>query len=72
MNKHDQDNLHFLLHADNATLQDWYDKMDHADHVYAAELLHQAQLELSARMDTLAEPAEDLSAANAILSKFRL
>jgi len=46
MNKHDRDNLNFLMNASKATLDDWYAKMDQDDIDYAFELLAQAKTEL--------------------------
>jgi guanylate kinase len=46
MNKHDRDNLNFLLNASKSTLNDWYDKVGQDDIEYAFELLAQAKAEL--------------------------
>lgn len=45
MNKHDEDNLNFLLSVDIVTLYDWYGKVDEDDHLYAIELLTKFNLE---------------------------
>lgn len=71
MNDNDKHNLDFLLSADSATLQDWYNKMGPEDHQYADELLKQAKIELTLRELDLGS-VEDLSAAAAVLSKYRL
>lgn len=77
MNKHDRDNLKFLLTASKETLQDWYSKMDEDDLRYAMELLDAYSKELDVRSALL----EDLPLmskknlypeANAVLAKFRL
>lgn len=77
MNKHDRDNLKFLLTASKETLQDWYSKMDEDDLCYAMELLDAYSKELDVRSALL----EDLPLmskknlypeANAVLAKFRL
>lgn len=49
MNKHDRDNLNFLLSLDRDTLKDWYSKVDQEDHEYAQELLAIYSLELKQR-----------------------
>jgi hypothetical protein len=46
MNKHDRDNLEFLMAATPEVLEDWYDKMDDDDIAYAFELLEAYQVEL--------------------------
>lgn len=68
MNKHDRDNLEFLLSATPDIIADWYSKMSEDDIAYAKELLAQAELEFAA----LAEAKMDCTEANALLSKFTL
>ena len=46
MDKHDRDNLNFLLNASKETLDDWYAQMDQDDISYAFELLQMAKSEL--------------------------
>jgi hypothetical protein len=74
MNTWDRDNLNFLLTASRKTLEDWHDQADEDDLAYAMELLQQASDELTLKelavLDQVAD--EDLTAAQAVLSKFRL
>jgi hypothetical protein len=46
MNKHDRDNLNFLLTASKKTLNNWYASVDEDDIQYAFELLQMAKTEL--------------------------
>jgi hypothetical protein len=46
MNKHDRDNLEFLMAATPEVLEDWYNQMDDDDIEYAFELLEAYQVEL--------------------------
>jgi hypothetical protein len=74
MNTWDRDNLNFLLTASRKTLEDWHDQADEDDLAYAMELLQQASDELTLKelavLDQVAD--EDLTAAQAVLSMFRL
>jgi len=74
MNTWDRDNLNFLLTASRKTLQDWHDQADEDDLTYAMELLHRASSELKMQeldmLDQLAD--EDLTVAQAVLTRFRL
>lgn len=82
MNKHDQDNLRFLLTASKETLQDWYSQINEDDLAYAMELLDAYSKELDQRqvMNSLDDAIESLESnfddpyaeANAALAKFRL
>lgn len=74
MNKHDQDNLQFLLSADESTMESWYRSVSEDDIKYAMELLqmHRSELELR-EFDLIdAEAEQDLSEAQAVLSRFTL
>ena len=74
MNKHDQDNLQFLLSADESTMESWYRSVSEDDLKYAMELLqmHRSELELR-EFDLIdAEAKQDLSEAQAVLSRFTL
>ena len=72
MNKHDRDNLQFLLSADKKTMDSWYQTVGEDDVEYALELLQLYRTELELRefeiIDTEAE--QDLSQAQAVLSRF--
>lgn len=52
MNKHDKDNLRFLMTVDKKVLQDWYKQADEDDLVYAMELLAQFEIELTNAVDS--------------------
>jgi len=74
MNNWDRDNLNFLLNADRETMEDWYHMATEDDFKYAAELFRRARVELA--MTELAlvddEAVEDMSEAQAVLTRFRL
>jgi hypothetical protein len=72
MNDHDRGNLHFLLSADESTMQEWYNQVDQDDVEYALELLQMASAELTVKEMELAEADEtlDLTQAQAVLSRF--
>lgn len=74
MNDWDRNNLNFLLTASPEVMQQWHDHADQDDYNYAMELLQAAQteLELMALDQIETEVGEDLSAAQAVLSGFRL
>lgn len=74
MNKHDQDNLNFLLAADKTTLDQWYQTVSQDDVEYALELLqmHRSELELRELELTDLEAEEDLSQAQSVLARFTL
>lgn len=46
MKKHDRENLEFLMAATPEVLEDWYNKMEEDDILYAFELLDAYQQEL--------------------------
>lgn len=66
MNQHDRDNLDFLLNASPEVIQDWYEKMEDDDIMYAFELLELAKEELIEQQMA----GNDLSEARAIISKY--
>jgi hypothetical protein len=70
MNKHDKDNLRFLLCSSNEIITDWFHKTSEDDILYAMELLNTAQVEMS--MQLLNDEVEDLTDANNALKKFML
>jgi hypothetical protein len=67
MDKHDKDNLNFLLNATPEVIQDWYEKMEDDDIQYAFELLELAKEELIEQQIA----GSDLSDAGAIILKYR-
>lgn len=58
MNKHDRDNLEFLLNASSEVIADWMNTVDEDDVVYAHELLAMAAEELNERARALVVEAE--------------
>lgn len=46
MNKHDRDNLNFLLHLDSDAFEQWYESVSQDDLDYAQEIMAQAALEM--------------------------
>jgi predicted nucleotide-binding protein (sugar kinase/HSP70/actin superfamily) len=66
VNQHDRDNLDFLLNASPEVIQDWYEKMEDDDIMYAFELLELAKEELIEQQMA----GNDLSEARAIISKY--
>ena len=66
MNQHDRDNLDFLLNASPEVIQDWYNKVEDDDILYAFELLEMAREELIEQQMA----GNDLSDARAIISKY--
>ena len=64
MNRHDRENLEFLLAADSATIRDWAGKMNPDDIVYAQELLLQHSADLRERSREILVEAEMARLAN--------
>jgi len=78
MNRHDRENLEFLLAADSATIRDWAGKMNPDDIVYAQELLLQHSADLRERSREILVEAEmarldnNYELANTYLKQFRI
>ena len=76
MNDWDKNNLEFLLSMKTEQeWLDWFAATEEDDHIYAMELIKLAQSELVVKSMELKEEyleEEDLSVAQAVLSKFRL
>jgi len=72
MNKHDRDNLQFIMSLNQEELNKWYDEISYDDSVYAMELLLQAQLELDVKVAETFDDVMNTSEANSILKKFML
>jgi hypothetical protein len=74
MNKHDKDNLNFLLTASKETLNDWYNSLGEDDIDYAFELLQMAKTELILKELELLDVVDDVEDADRavieILEKF--
>ncbi len=67
MNQHDRDNLDFLINASPEVIQDWYNKVEDDDILYAFELLEMAKEELI----EMQIAGSDLSDAKAIILKYK-
>ena len=67
MNQRDRDNLDFLLNASPEIIQDWYNKVEDDDILYAFELLEMAKEELI----EMQIAGSDLSDARAIILKYK-
>jgi hypothetical protein len=67
MNQRDRDNLDFLLNASPEIIQDWYNKVEDDDILYAFELLEMAKEELI----EMQIAGSDLSDVKAIILKYK-
>ena len=78
MNDWDRNNLHFILDADEATLEDFYSWATEDDLAYALSLVREAKTELLLQeADILDEiltdaTADDVTDASTMLRKFQL
>jgi hypothetical protein len=78
MNDWDRNNLHFILDADEATLEDFYSWATEDDLAYALSLVREAKTELLIQeADILDEllttaTAADVADANRMLKQFQL
>ena len=78
MNDWDRNNLHFILDADEATLEDFYSWATEDDLAYALSLVREAKTELLIQeaeiLDELLTNAtsEDVSDARGVLKQFQL
>ena len=70
MNKHDRDNLMFLINADKATMQEWYGSVSRDDIEYALELLQAYKSELMVKEMELMDDVDDVELASEALKKF--
>lgn len=78
MNKHDQDNVNFIMSLDDEQFEIWADSATEDDIQYALEILQAARVErmfqeqdlLEELLDRIVEA--DLSEARAVLQKFML
>lgn len=75
MNKHDRDNLNFILTADKKTLDKWWAELSDDDMAYALEIIRLARTETEIQLieynESLTETG-DFTEANAVLQKFML
>jgi hypothetical protein len=70
MNKHDRDNLMFLINADKATMKKWYRTVSKDDVDYALELLQQYKSELMVKEMEYMDEVNDVGMAREALKKF--
>lgn len=69
MNKHDRDNLNFLLYATESELSSWYKTASSDDVDYAHALMTVASLEM---VDEAVDRMECLPLANRVIEQFRI
>lgn len=72
MNKHDKDNLKFILSLKPQDFFTWYESLTDDDAIYAMELVVRARAELETQVAELFDNVEDCSLAKNILGKFTL
>lgn len=77
MNKHDRDNLKFLLSADEDTFQEFLETVSADDIEYALQLIQAHRAELMVHEMAMEESVDeefglDLTEAQAVLARFRL
>jgi hypothetical protein len=72
MNKHDKDNLKFILALKPQDFQNWYESLTEDDAMYAMELVSMARTELETQVAELFDKVEDCSDAKNVLGKFTL
>ena len=72
MNQWDRDNLVFFLTVDSDTYKEWYAQATAIDKDYASTLLSLYNRELDVRTAMSEDTVKDLTAARAVLQKFRL
>jgi len=74
MNKHDQDNVNFIMSLNDEQFEAWADEATEDDIQYALEILQTARVERMLQeqdmLDLIAD--SDLTEARAVLQKFRL
>ena len=74
MNRHDQDNLNYIMSLDDEQFEAWADEATEDDIQYALEILQTARVERMLQeqdmLDLIAD--SDLSDARAVLQKFML
>ena len=74
MNRHDQDNLNYIMSLDDEQFEAWADEATEDDIRYALEILQTARVERMLQeqdmLDLIAD--SDLADARAVLQKFML
>jgi hypothetical protein len=71
MNKHDTDNLQFILSLNEIQLAEWYDSLSDDDIEYASELMQEASVTVSLKVMEVQEIIHT-NEANSLLKKFML
>jgi hypothetical protein len=71
MNKHDTDNLSFILSLNETQLAEWFDTLSYDDIEYASEILEEANIAVSLKVME-AQEIVNTSEANQLLKKFML
>jgi hypothetical protein len=72
MNKHDTDNLQFMLALSETQFDIWYAQLDNDDADYAMELLQMARTEISMNLAAMHDEPNSLVDAQNVLGKFTL
>lgn len=72
MNKHDMDNVNFILSLNEREFDKWANSISQDDLDYAIEIIKARRLELAAEEASYFDEVENVSEANAILKKFML
>lgn len=72
MNDWDRNNLHWILDADEDTLNDFYSWATDDDIQYALELVQTAKAELIAQEIELMDAVDDVNQARDVLRQFQL
>lgn len=67
MNKHDQNNLTFLLTCNAKQMRDWIENASEDDINYAFELINKATAEFEMQTLEIMDDVEDLTEANNII-----
>lgn len=74
MNKHDQDNVNYIMSLDDKQFEAWADSATDDDIKYALEILQTARLEKAMQEHEFLDNLQDydLDEARAVLQKFML
>ena len=74
MNEYDRDNANYLMQCNAAEFREWLNSMDEATISYTMKLIQDVKVELMLEELELSEVYEgdDLTEANAVLSRFTL
>ena len=72
MNKHDRDNLNFILSLDEDGFDQWYATLSNDDVEYALEIIKAGRAELMVQAAELQDDVEDTAEAMNVLKGFML